>query len=451
MAVKDPEAFVDYYANDLVALGARAWLGPGYQVTAQANIVRPGGAGQTVHPRTTWVSWTPSRRRYPAHVHAMSPQLTLQGAVAHVDMPVESGPTLYLPHSQKYDLGYLAYWLPGFPGLLRANHVQLPLTAGDLVWFNPALFHAAGTNAPSDIQRMANLLQVNSASVARWSRSTGRVVEAIHPALAARVASGWGEEAVANVVAASAGLSVPEQPRPRPAGRRDGPAVAGRGRGRSAGRGPADRGLVARLATQAATTATHCPHPQPRTPARTPGTNLSAHPDVRVSGTGCLSSRPSSRSTPTARSTESPDQLPRIGLTDEEPGRRRSSAALAHPPLAIRARTTKCASCASHMPRTSGRDPRSEAIEVGADVGDPPQVDIADVSIVDPITRAAAPGGRRRSPPRGGQQRRMPWGRRVGGSPRRRSPLNPAQRWPRKSNPALSRIRSMARGSRWCR
>ena len=49
LAVVDPQAFVDYYSNDLVALGARAWLGPGYQVTVQPNIVRPGGKGQTVH------------------------------------------------------------------------------------------------------------------------------------------------------------------------------------------------------------------------------------------------------------------------------------------------------------------------------------------------------------------------------------------------------------------
>ena len=31
----------------------------------------------------------------------LSPLLTLQGAVAHVDMPLESGPTLYLPHSRR--------------------------------------------------------------------------------------------------------------------------------------------------------------------------------------------------------------------------------------------------------------------------------------------------------------------------------------------------------------
>src|SRR6218665_3500664 len=39
--------------------------------------------------------------------HRLAPMLPLQGAVAHVDMPLESGPTLYLPHSQKFSHGYL--------------------------------------------------------------------------------------------------------------------------------------------------------------------------------------------------------------------------------------------------------------------------------------------------------------------------------------------------------
>ena len=45
----------------------------------------------------------------PQYVHAISPVLTLQGAVAHCDMPLVSGPTLYLPYSQSY--------LPGCPGM----------------------------------------------------------------------------------------------------------------------------------------------------------------------------------------------------------------------------------------------------------------------------------------------------------------------------------------------
>ena len=61
-------------------------------------------------------------------------------------MPVETGPTLYLPHSQKYAHGYLAYWLEEFQAHFVDHHVQLPLAKGDAVFFNPALFHAAGTN-----------------------------------------------------------------------------------------------------------------------------------------------------------------------------------------------------------------------------------------------------------------------------------------------------------------
>jgi ectoine hydroxylase-related dioxygenase (phytanoyl-CoA dioxygenase family) len=101
--------------------------------------------------------------RYPAHVHLLSPALTLQGAVAHVDMPVETGPTLYLPHSQKYPPGYVAFHLPEFTAYFDAHFVQLPLAKGDAVFFNPALFHGAGPNRSADVRRMANLLQVSSA------------------------------------------------------------------------------------------------------------------------------------------------------------------------------------------------------------------------------------------------------------------------------------------------
>ena len=32
LAVTDPETFVDYFANDVVALVSVAWLGPNYQI-----------------------------------------------------------------------------------------------------------------------------------------------------------------------------------------------------------------------------------------------------------------------------------------------------------------------------------------------------------------------------------------------------------------------------------
>ena len=212
LAVTDPEAFVAYYANDVVALAATAWLGPGYQVTSQVNVVNPGGAGQTVH-RDYHLGFQSDEvcADYPAHVHALSQVLTLQGAVAHCDMPVVSGPTLYLPHSQKYSHGYVAYRRPEFQEYFEEHHIQLPLAKGDAVFFNPALFHAAGSNHSSDIRRMANLLQISSAfGRAMETVDRERTVNAIYAALQVARDNGLPDEAVAHVIAASAeGYSFP--------------------------------------------------------------------------------------------------------------------------------------------------------------------------------------------------------------------------------------------------
>ncbi|MGW7255354.1 phytanoyl-CoA dioxygenase family protein [Streptomyces sp. NPDC054834] len=205
-ALYDPGAFADYYANDILALVSRAWLGPGYQVTSQVNVVNPGGAAQTVH-RDYHLGFLTAEAAaaYPAHVHRLSPVLTLQGAVAHCDMPVESGPTLYLPYSQQYEPGYLAWRLPGFQAYFETHHVQLPLAKGDAAFFNPALFHAAGTNRTSDIRRTANLLQVSSA-FGRAMETVDReaVVNALYPVLLKRKAEGVGAAWLEHVVAASA-------------------------------------------------------------------------------------------------------------------------------------------------------------------------------------------------------------------------------------------------------
>jgi ectoine hydroxylase-related dioxygenase (phytanoyl-CoA dioxygenase family) len=205
-ALHDPEAFADYYANDVLALVSEAWLGPGYQVTSQVNVVNPGGAAQTAH-RDYHLGFLSDEAAaaYPAHVHRLSPVLTLQGAVAHCDMPVESGPTLYLPYSQRYEPGYLAWRRPEFQEYFDAHHVQLPLAQGDAVFFNPALFHAAGTNRSADVRRMANLLQVSSA-FGRAMESVDReaVVDAVYPVLLKRRAEGEDEAWLERVIAASA-------------------------------------------------------------------------------------------------------------------------------------------------------------------------------------------------------------------------------------------------------
>ncbi len=164
LCLHSPRVFAQYFANPTLAAIAEAWLGPGYQMTAQVNLVRPGGLAQKAH-RDFHLGFQSTERMqaYPIHVHALSPALTLQGAIAHCEMSLESGPTKLLPYSQGFGAGYLAMTRPEFQEAFETNQVQLPLAKGDGLFFNPALFHAAGQNVSSNIERLANLLQVSSA------------------------------------------------------------------------------------------------------------------------------------------------------------------------------------------------------------------------------------------------------------------------------------------------
>jgi len=212
LALRAPEVFADYYANDLIATVCRAWLGPGYQVTSSVNVVNPGGAAQEMH-RDYHLGFASGEQaaRFPAHAHRLSPMLTLQGAVAHTDMPAETGPTMYLPHSQQYLPGYLAWRMPEFGEYFEANYVQLPLCKGDAVFFSPALFHAAGANRTAGVRRMANLLQVSSA-LGRAMEVVDRAAmsAAVSPALQDMADDGASPTAIANVIAACAeGYSFP--------------------------------------------------------------------------------------------------------------------------------------------------------------------------------------------------------------------------------------------------
>jgi ectoine hydroxylase-related dioxygenase (phytanoyl-CoA dioxygenase family) len=198
----DPANFAAYYSSNGIALAAEAWLGPAYQMTAQVNRVNPGGAAQTPHRDYHLGFMTAAQMaRFPAHVHAVSPTLTLQGAVAHCDMPVETGPTLLLPFSQQVFDGYLSFSRPEYQAWFAEHHVQLPLSKGDLVFFNPAVMHGAGTNHTSDIFRMVNLLQVSSAfGRAMETVDRSRMVRALYPVLKSPAAS----VTIDNVIAASA-------------------------------------------------------------------------------------------------------------------------------------------------------------------------------------------------------------------------------------------------------
>ena len=206
LALHSPDVFAEYYANDTLAVVCEAWLGPRYQVTSQVNVVNPGGRQQVPHRDYHLGFVAPDDLdAYPAHVHRTSPVLTLQGAVAHCDMPIESGPTMLLPYSQRFAGGYIAFNRTEFIEFFAEHHVQVPLHNGDAVFFNPALYHGAGSNVSTDIRRMANLLQISS-PFGRAMEALDRtaMVRAVYPALLAMKAAGISQHELHNVVVATA-------------------------------------------------------------------------------------------------------------------------------------------------------------------------------------------------------------------------------------------------------
>jgi ectoine hydroxylase-related dioxygenase (phytanoyl-CoA dioxygenase family) len=207
LCLRAPAVFARYYASAALVAIAEAWLGPHFQVTSQVNVVRPGGQAQQAH-RDYHLGFqsVAQAERYPPHVHAMSPFLTLQGAVAHSDMPVPSGPTKLLPFSQRYAPGYLAWRRQDFRDYFETHYVQLPLDKGDAIFFSPALFHAAGSNKTTSVQRMANLLQISSAyGRAMEALNRTRMCEVLYPVLREhRVASSMTSAEIDAVIASCA-------------------------------------------------------------------------------------------------------------------------------------------------------------------------------------------------------------------------------------------------------
>ncbi|WP_435874436.1 phytanoyl-CoA dioxygenase family protein [Roseinatronobacter sp.] len=192
LALKSPATFIRYFASPAIDAACEAWLGPNYQMTAQVNLVHPGGQAQQAH-RDYHLGFQSAdiSASYPANVHHLSPLMTLQGGIAHCDIPVASGPTKLLPFSQLYKPGYAAWRRDDFRAHFEAHYVQLPLEKGDAIFFNPALFHAAGANKSADIHRMVNLLQISSAfGRAMETVDRAAICKMVFPALREQVASG---------------------------------------------------------------------------------------------------------------------------------------------------------------------------------------------------------------------------------------------------------------------
>jgi ectoine hydroxylase-related dioxygenase (phytanoyl-CoA dioxygenase family) len=176
------------------------------------NDVKPGSKAQSMH-RDYHLGFQSAETvaRFPAHIQTSSQYLTLQGAIAHTDMPPESGPTLLLPFSQQHEAGYLAYTRPEFQAYFDEHKVQLPFNKGDMVFFSPALFHGAGTNTTAT-DRIANLVQISSAFGRTMETiDNSAMVEAVYPLLLARVKAGRiTERQLQDTIAAAAdGYSFP--------------------------------------------------------------------------------------------------------------------------------------------------------------------------------------------------------------------------------------------------
>jgi short chain dehydrogenase/Phytanoyl-CoA dioxygenase (PhyH) len=187
------------------------------QASAAAAIERFGrvdglvnAAGETARGARAPVRPHPDQR--PGHRRLLVEQDTRPGDYPHADGVRDNvliygerirgllGEAAPLPHSQKYRPGYVAYHSPEFIEYFGAHYVQLPLAKGDATFFNPALFHAAGTNRSAGIKRMANLLQVSSAfGRAMESVDTTANCLAVFGALKALKARG-GEGALRNLI-----------------------------------------------------------------------------------------------------------------------------------------------------------------------------------------------------------------------------------------------------------
>lgn len=180
----DPKTFISYYENPILLFLSEAWLGPFFQITSQVNIVKPGANAQEPH-RDYHLGFQENSlvSKFPISSQILSQFLTLQGAIAHTDMGISSGPTIILPFSQQYTLGYMAWRNSKFKDYFKKNAIQIPMKKGDAMFLNPALFHAAGKNSESK-DRIANLIQVSSAfGKALESVDRTKITKLIYPIL----------------------------------------------------------------------------------------------------------------------------------------------------------------------------------------------------------------------------------------------------------------------------
>ena len=125
LAERAPSAFVAYFANPVLDLVCESWLGPGYRMTAQVNVVHPGGDAQRPH-RDYHLGFLSDDEaaRYPLPMHRASALLTLQGR----GRPLRHGRRVR-PHPPAALLAVLRPRVPRLPGPGVRGLLHRPLRA----------------------------------------------------------------------------------------------------------------------------------------------------------------------------------------------------------------------------------------------------------------------------------------------------------------------------------
>ncbi|KAJ8124324.1 hypothetical protein O1611_g9318 [Lasiodiplodia mahajangana] len=104
----------------------------------------------------------------------------------------------------------MAWREPEIRAFFDENWVSALLKAGDAVFFNPALLHAAGENTTTDVHRIANLLQISSAFGRPMEHvNNAKMIRACWDKLRAFAANGESEQTKACVSALADGYPFP--------------------------------------------------------------------------------------------------------------------------------------------------------------------------------------------------------------------------------------------------
>ena len=212
-----------------LALVASAWLGPGYQVTSQVNVVNPGGPPRSPTATTTSASCPPTTRALPG---ARAPPVT--GAD-----PAGRGRTLrhacrVRPDPVPAALAEVPARLPRLPparvhGVLRGTTSSCPWRRATPRSSTRRCSTPPAPTAPPTSAGWPTCCRSPRRSAGRWSASTGRAMSpALYPTLAAARPAARPSGAAQRRRRLGRGVRLPDQPRPRPAGRRHGPADQGR-------------------------------------------------------------------------------------------------------------------------------------------------------------------------------------------------------------------------------